>query len=87
MGSYDAPVVELMCVALNEAWRLVPEKRRSKYRRSEMALRLLEAASEGERDPKKLKEAALGQFELTQPRKVSRRRKAELSNLRLQQRL
>src|SRR5436190_7063710 len=60
MGAYDPLTVEVMRVALNEAWREVREKDRNKFRQSDMAAKILQAAAQGERDPKKLKEAALG---------------------------
>src|SRR4051812_37790182 len=49
-----------MRVALDEAWRCIPERERTRHLHCDMAARLLRAAGEGERDPKKLKEVALG---------------------------
>ena len=62
MAAYDPIALEVMRVALDEAWRCVPERERTRHRHSDMASRLLKAAGEGERDPKKLKEVALGQL-------------------------
>jgi len=59
MAAYDTVTVEVMRVALNEAWRDVPERDRNKWHQSDMAARILTVAAGGERDPKKLKEAAL----------------------------
>ena len=60
MGAFDPIALEVMRVALDEAWRCVPESERTRHRHSDMAVRLLKAAGDGERDPKKLKEVALG---------------------------
>ena len=52
---------------MKEAWRDVPAKKRNKTLKAEMATKILHAAAGGERDPKRLKEVALGRpdpFEL-----------------------
>ena len=70
MAAFDTLTVEVMRVALNEAWRNVPEKDRTKWHQSDMAARILNVAAEGERDPKKLKAAALGILTVNRERAV-----------------
>ena len=60
VGAFDPLTVELMQVALSEAWRWVPKKKRTPALHANMAAKLLRAAADGERDPKRLKAVALG---------------------------
>ena len=64
MGAYDPIALEVMRVALDEAWRCVPERERTRHRHSDMAAALLAAAASGERDPAKLREIAIGNPEI-----------------------
>ena len=59
MGAYDPETLELLRKALDEAWSSLPNERRAKMLKSEMAFRILKRASEGERDPIRLRAAAV----------------------------
>jgi hypothetical protein len=59
MAYYSPDTLVLLRTALDEAWNLLPDHRRSEVRKSELAQRILRRASEGERDPIKLRTAAL----------------------------
>jgi hypothetical protein len=58
-GVYNNDDVALMRSALDEAWDALSADKRASVLRSDMACRMLDAAAKGERDPVKLKEAAL----------------------------
>src|SRR5690349_6282607 len=60
MAHYGPLAVETMGTAFDEAWRCMPLEQRTDEPGASMAVRLLNAAELGERDPKKLKDAALG---------------------------
>ena len=60
MGAFDPKTVELMQFALSEAWQRVPKKKRTPAFNADMAAKLLRAAADGERDPKRLLAVALG---------------------------
>lgn len=62
--SYDSHTVALLRTVVDEAWTsLSPQQQRTTYV-SALASRVLECASQGERDPIRLREAALGGPEL-----------------------
>jgi hypothetical protein len=59
MAGYDPETLVLLRTALDEAWALLPAKRRSEILKSEMARRILKRAAEGVRDPARLQASAL----------------------------
>jgi hypothetical protein len=61
---YDAHTIELMRTVLDDAWNALTPTQQRMTQRSDIAALILQAASEGERDPVMLREAALGVREL-----------------------
>ena len=59
MSAYDPETLNIMRNVLDQAWALLPEDRRKKHLKIDMAGRLLKKAALGERDPKQLCIAAL----------------------------
>jgi hypothetical protein len=59
MAYYSPDTLVLLRAALDEAWELLPDHRKSEVQKSALAQRILRRASEGERDPIKLRTAAL----------------------------
>jgi hypothetical protein len=59
MAQYNPETIVLLRKALDEAWALLPEDRKSDSQKSDMAQRILRRASEGERDPVRFRAAAL----------------------------
>jgi hypothetical protein len=59
MGAYDPEALTLLRNALDQAWSSLPDERRAKMLKSEMAHRILKRAAEGERDPVRLRAAAV----------------------------
>jgi hypothetical protein len=59
MPRYDPETLMLLRTALDEAWALLPDYRKSGTQKSEMAQRILKQAAEGVRDPIRLRAAAL----------------------------
>jgi hypothetical protein len=59
MTYYSPDTLVLLRAALDEAWELLPAHRKSEVQKSALAQRILTRASEGERDPIKLRTAAL----------------------------
>jgi hypothetical protein len=59
MAYFSSETLGLLRTALDEAWGLLPDHRKFEVQKSDMALRILRRASEGERDPVKLRAAAL----------------------------
>ncbi len=55
---------EFLRTVLDEAWASLSPKRQMSMRRSDMASAILAAAAEGERDPAKLREIAIGDQEI-----------------------
>jgi hypothetical protein len=58
-GCYDPETIQVLRVALDEAWAALPEERRKTTEKSELAERILVAAAAGERDPDRLRRRAL----------------------------
>jgi hypothetical protein len=58
-SAYDQEVITLMRSALDEAWSQLTPIEQTKTLKSDLAARILRAASLGERDPIKLRAAAL----------------------------
>lgn len=56
-SSYDPQTINVLRQILDEAWESLPPNRRMD--KSEMAKRILRCAGQGERDPVRLKAAAL----------------------------
>jgi len=59
MNVYDSATIQLMREVLRDAWSSLPPIQRQRVLQSDMASRILHEASNGERDPIKLREAAL----------------------------
>jgi hypothetical protein len=59
--SFDPRTINALRQILDEAWEALPEHR--KLDKSEMAKRILKCAGEGERDPTRLRAAALADIE------------------------
>jgi hypothetical protein len=59
MSAYDPETLDVMRRALDEAWASLPEDRKNKFLKIDMADRVLSRAATGERDPAKLQAAAL----------------------------
>jgi hypothetical protein len=56
---YNRDEIALMKSALDEAWQALPAEKKDNASRVDMACVLLDAAARGERNPEKLKQAAL----------------------------
>jgi hypothetical protein len=61
MARYDPETLIVLRKALDEAWALLPVDRKSEAQKSDMALRILQKAAEGVRDPAKLRASAFVQ--------------------------
>ena len=59
VAGYDPETLNMLRAALDEAWELLPDHRKSDIQKSEMAQRILTQASDGIRDPVRLRAAAL----------------------------
>jgi hypothetical protein len=59
MGAYDPETLTILRKALDDAWSLLSDERKALIRKSDMADRILRRAENGERDPVKLRAAAL----------------------------
>ena len=59
MAAYDPETLNVMRDALDQAWALLPQERKSKFLKVDMADRVLRKAAVGERDPAALRAAAL----------------------------
>jgi hypothetical protein len=59
MALYDPDTLMVLRNALDEAWALLPDNRKSTSQKSDMAQRILKRAAEGVRDPVRLRAAAL----------------------------
>lgn len=59
MSVYDPETLNLLRIALDQAWLRLPDNRKTTALKSEMAQRILRKASEGVRDPIRLQAAAL----------------------------
>ena len=59
MAQYDPETLTVLRAALDEAWALLPENRKSEAQKSDMAQRILRKAAEGVRDPFRLRASAL----------------------------
>ena len=59
MALYDPETLMVLRNALDEAWALLPDNRKSTSQKSDMAQRILKKAAEGIRDPGRLRAAAL----------------------------
>jgi hypothetical protein len=60
MARYDPETLIVLRNALDEAWALLPDDRKSEGQKSDMAQRILNKAAEGIRDPVRLRACALG---------------------------
>jgi hypothetical protein len=59
MAQYSPETLILLRCALDEAWALLPDHRKSEIQKSEMAQRILKHAAQGVRDPVRLRATAL----------------------------
>jgi hypothetical protein len=59
MRAYDPETLNVLRDALDQAWALLPDERRAVTLKADMAVRILKRAAEGERDPVRLRAAAL----------------------------
>jgi hypothetical protein len=59
MGAYDPETLNVMRDALDAAWALLPQDRKNKFLKIDMADRILRKAAVGERNPAALRAAAL----------------------------
>jgi hypothetical protein len=58
-GSFDPDTVEVLKTVLDNAWASLVPAQQARTSKSEMAVRILQAAASGERDPAKLRTTAL----------------------------
>lgn len=61
-GYFDLATVALLRDVLDDAWASIPAKRRASMLKTTLAERILAAAADGERDPDRLREAALAEM-------------------------
>jgi len=59
VGSYDSETVTLLRDVLDDAWEHLTFEQRARTQKSEVALRILQLARRGERDPKRLRAGAI----------------------------
>jgi hypothetical protein len=59
MGAYDPETLNVMRDALDQAWALLSDEDKVVSLKSDMVHRILKCASDGERDPARLRAAAL----------------------------
>ena len=57
---FDPETVEAMKTALDRAWAALGPEQQDELRRADLAQRILQAAAQGERDPDRLRDQALG---------------------------
>ena len=62
MSAYALATIDIMRAALDDAWESLSHLEQSRSSRSQLAVRVLAAAADGERDFERLKEAALGTY-------------------------
>jgi hypothetical protein len=58
-GSYDPETIEVLKSALDEAWAALSADRQARTSKTALAERILKLAAKGERDPIRLRMAAL----------------------------
>jgi hypothetical protein len=58
MAQYDPETLTVLRNALDEAWALLPDDRKSEGQKSDMVQRILKKAAEGVRDPVRLRASA-----------------------------
>jgi hypothetical protein len=58
-GNYAPETLTLLQEVLDQVWNALPVEQRADIAKSEMAQRILRRAAEGERDPVKLRAAAM----------------------------
>jgi hypothetical protein len=58
-SSFDPETVTLLRTALDAAWDALPPERRVRTSKSDLAVRLLRIAAQGERDPIRLRARAV----------------------------
>ncbi len=58
-GYYDPETLTMLRGVLDEVWEALPADRQARMPKSEMAERILKRAADGERDPARLKAAAM----------------------------
>jgi hypothetical protein len=58
-SSYDSETVTLLRAILEDAWERLTFEQRARTQKSEVALRILRLARQGERDPMRLRAGAI----------------------------
>lgn len=58
-ATYDPETLDLLRSVLDDAWARIPPQQRCGTSKSDIAVRILKLAAHGERDPVRLKTAAL----------------------------
>ena len=58
-GTFDPDTITLLRTVLDEAWDALPPTRQARTSRTAIAQRLLALAADGERDPQRLRAAAM----------------------------
>jgi hypothetical protein len=59
VAHFDTQTIAIMKVALDDAWDRLPLKLQATVLKTTLAERILKSAAEGERNPERLREAAL----------------------------
>jgi hypothetical protein len=59
---FDLDTVALMRETLDDAWASLPPQQRATMQKTTLAVRILETAAQGERDPQRLLDAALSEL-------------------------
>jgi hypothetical protein len=72
VAGYDPETLNMLREALDHAWATVPDHRKSKFLKSDMADRVLRMAARGVRDPAKLRAAALAGMAVQESADVGR---------------
>jgi hypothetical protein len=55
----DSETITLLREALDDAWACLPPEQRARMQKTTLAVRILKSAAQGERDRKRLRDAAL----------------------------
>ncbi len=58
-GYFDLDTVALLRETLDDAWDILRPRQQARVQKTALAKRILECAAKGERDPERLREAAL----------------------------
>jgi hypothetical protein len=61
-GSYDPETIALLRTVLDAAWNALSPERRARITKADLALRILNVAAQGERDPIRLRRRAVAEL-------------------------